>query len=272
MCHGYICSSFFPLFTRSASSLKKRYTWVKERNKYLIPNPSGFSKMIGSLSPLLWMNSYVKSIRKQANHILFIFFLIWAMSQKSKQPYSCWHCASLHPSAYLTCPWMCLHKIPSARIYLFPPCDWPDRNGTSDCWLSPPDQTSSCRQSLRPRYHHRGNVAGSQPALKWKWSYNVRYIQKCICIKIRASTWPYVRGRYHPGKNIFPVLMQTDSQQVHVIFLCTLTKHFQEVEPQLKFLPTEPLKLLQSSCRHLVASLTRIVLAQFVRTDSPRQI
>lgn len=189
--------------------------------------------MIGSLSPLLWMNSYVKS-RKTGKAHFCLFSSSFEPCQRSEQPYSCWHCANLHPSPSLTCPWMCLHKIPSAWIYLFPPCDWPDQNGTSDCWLSPPGQTSSCHQSLHPRCHHRGNVAGSQPALKWRWSYNVRYIQKCICIMIWALTWPYARGRYHLGKHIFPVLMQTDSQQVHAIFLCTLTKHFHEVEPQLK--------------------------------------
>lgn len=53
--------------------------------------------------------------------------------------------------------------------YLFPPCDWPVQNWTSDCWLSPPGQTSSCRQSLHQRCHRHGNVAGYQSAFKWKW-------------------------------------------------------------------------------------------------------
>lgn len=36
---------------------------------YLIPSPSGLSKIIGSLSPALWMNSYVKSEgQKQITH------------------------------------------------------------------------------------------------------------------------------------------------------------------------------------------------------------
>lgn len=35
-------------------------------------------------------------------------------------------------------------------------------------------------------------------------------------------------------ENTYSQFMQTDSQQVHVIYLGTLTKHFHEVEPQLK--------------------------------------
>lgn len=39
----------------------------------MIPNPSGFSKMIGSLRPLLWMNSYVKSSTKQADNNMPVY-------------------------------------------------------------------------------------------------------------------------------------------------------------------------------------------------------
>lgn len=48
--------------------------------------------------------------------------------------------------------------------YLFPPCAGPDQSWTSDCWPSPPGQTSSVRQSLRLRCRRHGNVAGYRPA------------------------------------------------------------------------------------------------------------
>lgn len=47
------------------------YMEINKRNKYLIPNPSGLSKIIGSLRPLLWMNSYVKSNRKTGKPFFF---------------------------------------------------------------------------------------------------------------------------------------------------------------------------------------------------------
>lgn len=135
----------------------------KRENKYFIPNPSGFSKMIGSLRPLLWMNSYVKSGTKQADNNMVVF--------------SCWTKCQLQaiiklqvPVATHSCSGMCCYKMSSAVHYLFPPCDWPVQNWTSDCWLSPPGQTSSCHQSLHPRCRRHGNVAAYRSALKWKWS------------------------------------------------------------------------------------------------------
>lgn len=57
-----------------------KYT-SKRENKYLIPNPSGLSKMIGSLRPLLWMNSYVKSSTKQADNNMVVGFFFWTKCQ-----------------------------------------------------------------------------------------------------------------------------------------------------------------------------------------------
>lgn len=40
----------------------------------MIPSPSGLSKMIGSLRPPLWMNSYVKSKKYKSTQATFLVF------------------------------------------------------------------------------------------------------------------------------------------------------------------------------------------------------
>lgn len=86
----------------SQMSFTVRFTHMrfmsKRENKYFIPNPSGFSKMIGSLRPLLWMNSYVKSGTKQAENNMVVFYC-WTKCQHSAiitLAGSCCHSAFIH--------------------------------------------------------------------------------------------------------------------------------------------------------------------------------
>lgn len=132
----------------------------------MIPNPSGFSKMIGSLRPLLWMNSYVKSGEKQEDNKTVVFSFLDKMPVCSYHHTtgSCCHSAFSHVHE---CPYIKYHEM---SPYLFPAYDWPVQSWTAGCWLSPLGQMSSCRQSLRLRCRRHGNVAGYQFALKWKLS------------------------------------------------------------------------------------------------------
>lgn len=122
-----------------------------QQGPYLIPSPMGFSKMIGSLRPPLWTNSYEKSEK----HKIHIFWL--------SPPQSC-NFPQLLPYKETSSNWSKWLDCMTVLAYLFPPCEWPCQSWTSDYWLSPPGQTSFSHQSPHLRCRHHGTGDGYRPA------------------------------------------------------------------------------------------------------------